>query len=186
MSQSPYSATKNAADQLAISYYKSFELPVKIVRPFNTYGPRQSSRAIIPTVISQILSGKNEIQLGNLTPTRDLTYVLDTCQGFFNIYNSDSLIGEATNIGMNSEISIGDLVVLIAKLVNSDISIKSSKERIRPENSEVERLVCNNSKLLQHTSWSPKYTLEEGIIEVIEWMKNSDNLNMYKSEQYNV
>ena len=184
--QSPYSASKIAADQLAISYCRSFGLPVKIVRPFNTYGPRQSSRAIIPTVISQLLSGKNQIQLGSLTPTRDLTYVLDTCQGFLNIYNSDSLFGEATNIGMKSEISINDLSNLIAKLYDAKISIKSSNKRIRPDNSEVERLVCDNSKLIKHTSWKPKYNLEEGIKKVIEWMKKPQNFNMYKSEQSNV
>jgi len=184
--QSPYSATKIAADQLAISYYRSFDLPVKIVRPFNTYGPRQSSRAVIPTIISQILSGKNEIQLGNITPTRDLTYVLDTCQGFLSIYNSNSLFGETTNLGMNSEISIGDLTTLIAKLLDTDVSIKLSSERVRPKNSEVERLVCDNSKLLKNTSWESKYTLEQGLMEVIEWMKNPKNLNIYKPGKYNV
>ena len=184
--QSPYSATKIAADQLAISYYRSFDLPVKIVRPFNTYGPRQSSRAVIPTIISQILSGKNEIQLGNITPTRDLTYVLDTCQGFLSIYNSNSLFGETTNLGMNSEISIGDLTTLIAKLLDTDVSIKLSSERVRPKNSEVERLVCDNSKLLKNTSWESKYTLEQGLMEVIEWMKYPKNLNIYKPGKYNV
>ncbi len=184
--QSPYSASKIAADQLAISYYRSFDLPVKIVRPFNTYGPRQSARAIIPTVISQILSGKNKIQLGNITPTRDLTYVLDTCQGFIDIFNSDKLFGVVTNIGMNSEISIANLTDLIVKLMDSDITIESSKERIRPGNSEVERLFCDNAKLLKHTSWKPNYTLKQGLGEVIEWMKNPENMTMYKAEQYNV
>jgi len=184
--QSPYSATKIAADQLAISYYRSFDLPVKIVRPFNTYGPRQSARAIIPTIISQLLNGKNTIELGNLSPTRDLTYVIDTCNGFLDIYNSDSLHGEIANIGMNTEISIGELVKLIGKLMKIDINIKSSRERIRPENSEVEKLVCDNSKLMEHTSWKPKYTLEQGINKVIEWLKNTQNLKLYKSEQYNV
>jgi NAD dependent epimerase/dehydratase len=184
--QSPYSATKIAADQLAISYYRSFDLPVKIVRPFNTYGPRQSARAIIPTIISQIIDKKKSIKLGNLSPTRDLSYVTDTCNAFLDIYKSDSLVGEVTNIGMNSEISIGDLIDLIANLMNTDITIESSKERIRPENSEVERLVCDNSKLMKYTSWKPKYTLEKGLIEVIEWMENPGNLTIYKAEQYNV
>ena len=184
--QSPYSASKIAADQLAISYYKSFELPVKIVRPFNTYGPRQSARAIIPTIISQILNGKTEIELGSLTPTRDLTFVKDTCTGFEEIYKSDLLFGEVTNIGMNAEISIGDLVELIAKSMNVKVTIKSTDERIRPGKSEVERLFCDNAKLLKHTSWKPNYTLEQGISKVIEWIKNPDNLELYKAEQYNV
>ena len=184
--QSPYSATKIAADQLAISYYKSFDLPVKIVRPFNTYGPRQSARAIIPTIISQMLNGNNSIELGNLTPTRDLTYVTDTCKAFMEIYKSDPLFGEVTNIGTSTEISIGDLAHLIADLSDTKIIIQSSEKRIRPGESEVERLVCDNSKLLKHTSWKPRYTLEEGLREVIKWMKNPKNLTMYKSDQYNV
>ena len=184
--QSPYSATKIAADQLAISYYRSFDLPVKIARPFNTYGPRQSARAVIPTIISQIIDKKKSIKLGSLSPTRDLSYVTDTCNAFIDIYESESLFGEVTNIGMNSEISIGDLTDLIANLMNADITIESSEERIRPENSEVERLVCDNSKLMKYTSWKPKYTLEKGLTEVIEWMENPGNLTIYKAEQYNV
>ena len=184
--QSPYSASKIAADQLAISYYRSFDLPVKLVRPFNTYGPRQSARAIIPTIISQIINGKTKIELGSLTPTRDLTFVKDTCAGFEEIYKSDSLYGEITNIGMNAEISIGDLAELIAKIMNIQLSIISIDERIRPDNSEVERLFCDNAKLLKHTSWKPNYTLEQGIIEVVEWMEKSENLNFFKSDRYNV
>jgi len=184
--QSPYSASKIAADQLAISYYKSFELPVKIVRPFNTYGPRQSARAIIPTIISQILNGKTEIELGNLTPTRDLTFVKDVCAGFEEIYKSEALFGEVTNIGMKTEISIGELAKLIANTMNIQLMIKSSKERIRPKSSEVERLFCDNTKLLKHTSWQPNYTLRQGIGEVIEWMKKPENLNYFKSDRYNV
>ena len=184
--QSPYSASKIAADQLTLSYYKSFELPVKIVRPFNTYGPRQSARAIIPTIISQLLNGKTDIELGNLTPTRDLTFVEDTCLAFEEIYKSDSLFGEITNIGTKSEISINDLALLIAKTMNVDLTISSIKERKRPKNSEVERLVCNNDKLLKHTTWKQKYTLEKGIKKVIEWMKTAENFSMYKAEQYNV
>ena len=184
--QSPYSASKISADQLAISYYKSFDLPVKIVRPFNTYGPRQSARAIIPTIISQLLNGKTEVELGSLTPTRDLTFVKDTCAGFEEIYKSDSLFGEITNIGMKAEISIGDLAKLIADIMEIDLSIRSSDERVRPQNSEVERLFCDNAKLLKHTSWKPNYTLKQGISEVIEWMNNPENLNYYKSDKYNV
>lgn len=184
--QSPYSASKIAADQLAISYFKSFELPVKLVRPFNTYGPRQSARAIIPTIISQLLNGKTEIALGNLSPTRDLTFVEDTCTGFEEIYKSDSLFGDVTNIGMKTEISIGELAKLIAELMNVELSIKSTNERIRPKGSEVERLFCENKKLLKHTSWKPKYTLEEGISEVVVWMKKPENLNYFKFDKYNV
>ena len=184
--QSPYSASKIAADQLAISYYKSFELPIKLVRPFNTYGPRQSARAIIPTIISQLLNGKTEIELGNLSPTRDLTFVKDTCAGFEEIYKSDTLFGQVTNIGMKAEISIGALAQLIAETMNIQLTIRSSEKRIRPKSSEVERLFCDNAKLLKHTSWKPKYTLEEGIGEVIEWMKKPENLNYFKFDEYNV
>lgn len=182
--QSPYSATKIAADQLAVSYYKSFDLPVKIIRPFNTYGPRQSARAIIPTVISQLLSGKNSIKLGNLTPTRDLTFVEDTVRGFFEIAEAKGLYGEITNIGMCDEITIGDLVKKIAEIIGVEIEIKSEAQRIRPEKSEVERLYCNNTKILSNTLWKPNYTLQEGLEKTIIWMKG--NLNLYKSDIYNV
>jgi len=182
--QSPYSATKIGADQLALSFYNSFNLPVKIVRPFNTYGPRQSARAIIPTIITQILSGKNEIMLGNLNPTRDLTFVKDTANGFLEIAKSDRLFGEITNIGMNIEISIGNLAELIIQLMGDKVEIIYDSQRIRPEKSEVKRLCCDNSKLLQNTSWRPKYTLEKGLKETIEWFKN--NLDIYKSGKYNV
>jgi NAD dependent epimerase/dehydratase len=184
--QSPYSASKIAADQLSISYYKSFELPVKLVRPFNTYGTRQSARAIIPTIISQLLKNRNEIELGSISPTRDFTYVKDTCAGFEEIYKSTSLFGEVTNIAMKEEISIGDLGELIAKSMDTNLSIKSSRERIRPHNSEVERLFGDNTKLLEHTEWKPKYTLEKGISEVIEWMGNTRNLAHFKGDAYNV
>jgi NAD dependent epimerase/dehydratase len=182
--QSPYSASKIAADQLAISYFKSFELPVKVVRPFNTYGPRQSARAVIPTIISQLLNGKTQIELGSLSPTRDLTFVKDTCAGFEEIYKSDFLYGEITNIGMNTEISIGDLAKKIAQLMNIDLTIHSDENRIRPENSEVERLVCNNEKLVKASSWEPKYDLKKGLSETIAWFqKNGDRV---KSELYHV
>ena len=182
--QSPYSASKIAADQLAISYFRSFDLPVKIVRPFNTFGPRQSARAVIPTIISQCHTNSEEIKLGNLTPTRDLTFVKDTCAGFLEIYNSDSLFGEITNVGMNSEISIGNLAIKIMKIMDKNIHIEKDHERLRPKNSEVDRLVCNNRKLLNHTKWGPHYELGEGLIETIDWFKK--NSHLYKSELYNV
>jgi len=182
--QSPYSASKIAADQLAISYLKSFELPVKIVRPFNTYGPRQSARAIIPTIIMQILLGKEKISLGNTTPTRDLTYVKDTVSGFINILKCDKLLGETINIGMNQEITIANLVNLISEIMESNVEIISDAQRIRPENSEVKRLLCDNSKLVNNTNWLPKYDLSTGLIETIEWLKN--NIDLYKTETYNV
>jgi len=169
--QSPYSASKIAADHLAISYYRSFNLPVKIVRPFNTFGPRQSARAIIPTVITQILSGKTDLNLGNLTPTRDLTFVKDTCKGFFEIYKSEKLYGEFTNIGMKNEISVGDLVRKIADLLGVRVNIKSDNQRVRPDKSEVERLFCNNTKIIENTNWKPDFDLEKGLIETIKWLK---------------
>ncbi|MFZ4725805.1 MAG: NAD-dependent 4,6-dehydratase LegB [Paludibacter sp.] len=182
--QSPYSATKISADQLSISYYKSFDLPVKIVRPFNTYGPRQSARAIIPTVISQILNGETALKLGNLSPTRDLTFVKDTANGFYEIAQANGLLGEITNIGMNEEITIGDLVQLIADLIGRKIEIISDEQRIRPDKSEVERLFCNNEKIIANTSWRPNYNLESGLKETIEWI--SKNLSYFKSDIYNV
>ena len=184
--QSPYSATKIAADQLALSYYRSFHTPVKIVRPFNTYGPRQSARAIIPTVITQILDGSAEIKLGNTTPTRDLTYVEDTCLGFLEVYKSDKLFGEFVNIGSSSEISVKDLCELIKKLIGKQIQIIQDKSRVRPSESEVERLVCDNTKLISCTKWKPKYSLEEGMLSTIEWFKQKRNLKKYKSDKYNV
>lgn len=182
--QSPYSASKIAADQLAISYYRSFELPVKLVRPFNTYGHRQSARAIIPTIITQILSGKTVLKLGNLTPTRDLTFVKDTANAFIEIAKTPALNGEVTNVGNNDEIAIGDLVQLIGNLMEADIDIVSEQQRIRPTNSEVERLFCDNSKILNVTNWQPQYTLKQGLRETIEWLKQ--NMNLYKPELYNV
>tara|TARA_Y100000590_G_scaffold470373_1_gene664247 strand:+ start:69 stop:1046 length:978 start_codon:yes stop_codon:yes gene_type:complete len=182
--QSPYSASKIAADQLAISYNKSFEMPLKIVRPFNTFGPRQSARAVIPTIIMQAINGLDRLELGNLNPTRDLTFVKDTCSGFLEIFNSENLFGEVTNIGMNTEISIGDLAKKILKLLNIDLSFSEDTKRIRPENSEVDRLVCSNEKLLKNTSWTPEYDLDSGLIETIEWFK--ENGKIVKSRRYNV
>ncbi len=182
--QSPYSASKIAADQLAVSYYRSFDLPVKIVRPFNTYGPRQSARAVIPTIISQCNASNSEIKIGNLDPTRDLTFVKDTCNGFLEIYRSDNFFGEVTNIGMNSEVSIGELVKEIMKIMAVDIPVVSEEKRIRPENSEVERLVCNNEKLLNGSSWKPEYGLRQGLTETINWFK--ENIQTYKAELYHI
>jgi NAD dependent epimerase/dehydratase len=184
--QSPYSASKIAADQLAISYHRSFDLPLKIVRPFNTYGPRQSSRAIIPTIISQILAGRRDIEIGNLKPTRDLTYVLDTCHGFLEVFNSNQLFGEVVNIGMNEEIAIGKLAQLIVKISGQDINIISTEKRLRPEKSEVDQLLCNNLKLLHKTNWHPTVTLKDGLKKVFEWMEHPDNLAFYKPDSYNV
>ena len=184
VAQSPYSATKIASDQLAISYYRSFNLPIKIIRPFNTYGPRQSSRAVIPTIISQCLNGLETIELGNLSPTRDLTFVKDTANGFLEIYNSDKFFGEITNIGMNSEISIGDLAKKIMKIMNISSKIVGQKDRLRPDNSEVDKLVCDNSKILSLSNWKPNYDLDQGLDETINWFK--ENLQYYKSELYNV
>ena len=182
--QSPYSATKIAADQLALSYYKAFNIPIKVVRPFNTYGPRQSARAIIPTVITQVLSGETEINLGNTTPTRDFTYVLDTCLGFLEIYRSKELFGEFTNIGTSTEVSIKDLCYLIKEIIGKEINIVQDKKRVRPTNSEVERLVCDNTKLISSTKWKQQYDLKEGLSLTVEWFK--ENLDRYKSEKYNI
>jgi len=170
--QSPYAASKIAADQLALSYFRSFSLPVKIVRPFNTYGPRQSSRAVIPTIISQVLNNSKEIKLGSMEPTRDMTFVKDTCAAFLKIYGYGGFLGEVTNIGMNSEVSIGQLAIEIKSIMGIDIPTVIEKSRIRPTNSEVERLVCNNEKLLKHTSWEPRYTLRTGLSETISWLEN--------------
>jgi NAD dependent epimerase/dehydratase len=182
--QSPYSASKIAADQLSISYYKSFNLPVKIIRPFNTYGPRQSARAVIPTIIIQILSGKKEIKLGNLSPTRDLTFVKDTIGGFIEIFKSEKLYGEIINIGMKQEISIENLAKLLGKIMNTEVEYKTEDERIRPDKSEVQRLMCDNSKIIMNTNWEPKYSLEKGLDETVEWIKQ--NLHIYKEGIYNV
>jgi NAD dependent epimerase/dehydratase len=169
--QSPYSATKIAADQLAISYHRSFGLPVKIVRPFNTYGPRQSARAVVPTIIVQILSGMREIRLGSLRPTRDLTFVKDTARGFHEIFRSDASRGEITNVGTNTEISVGELVETIARLLRVDVTVVQDDQRVRPAASEVERLRCDNSKILRLTGWRPLHTLEQGLGETVEWLK---------------
>ncbi|HBL22506.1 MAG TPA: NAD-dependent dehydratase [Deltaproteobacteria bacterium] len=182
--QSPYSASKIAADQLAISYHRSFGLPVKIVRPFNTFGPRQSARAVIPTIITQLLDGRQELQLGNTDPTRDLTFVRDTVEGFIEISKCPSLFGEATNIGMNEETSIGDLAHLIAELMGLPCKITTDGERIRPVRSEVDRLRADNSKLMEKTPWRPRYGLQAGLLETISWFR--EHGRDYKTNIYNV
>ena len=182
--QSQYSATKIAADQLALSFYLSFGLPVKIVRPFNTYGPRQSARAIIPTIVIQILNGQKSLNLGNIDTTRDLTFVKDTVNGFIEIAKTDRLFGEIANIGMSEEISIEDLADLISKLMGADVNIETDPKRVRPDKSEVIRLLCDNKKIITNTIWKPEYNLEKGLKETIKWIKN--NINYYKSEIYNI
>lgn len=182
--QSPYSATKIGADRLAESFYRSFNLPITIVRPFNTYGPRQSARAVIPTIITQLLSGKNEIKLGALSPTRDFNYVKDTVRGFIEIANNHSCIGEEINIATQKEISIGELAEELIRQINPNACIVCDEERLRPEKSEVNRLLGCNDKIRRLTNWEPKYTLSEGLSETIEFLKN--NLKRYKVDIYNL
>jgi NAD dependent epimerase/dehydratase len=183
--QSPYSATKIAADQLAASYFCSFGLPVKIVRPFNTYGPRQSARAIIPTIIMQLLDrGAKSVRLGNLYPTRDLTYVKDTVKGFMAIAANEQCNGQALNIGMSEEISMQDLANKIMKLTGIEKPVENEAIRARKDTSEVDRLYCNNKKLIALTNWHPDYNLESGLLETIAYIK--DRLNNYKSHLYNI
>ncbi|MEA4828307.1 MAG: NAD-dependent 4,6-dehydratase LegB [Clostridium sp.] len=182
--QSPYSASKIGADKMAESFYRSFNLPIATLRPFNTYGPRQSARAVIPTIISQILAGKREIKLGSLTPTRDFNYVKDTAEAFIKVAESDKTIGEVINAGSNYEISIGDTVKKIIDIIGEDVKIICDEERIRPEKSEVNRLWADNTKIKQLTDWTPKYTLDDGLAETIEWIKK--NIQYYKTDIYNV
>lgn len=188
--QSPYSATKIAADQLAYSFYASFGLPVVIARPFNTYGPRQSARAVIPTIITQITNGRRQIKLGAVSPTRDFNYVQDTVAGFIAALNSDQGLGEVVNFGSNFEISIGDTAKLIAEVMNTEIEIITDEVRFRPENSEVERLWADNAKARQLFGWQPTYGGREGfrrgLVETAEWFKNPDNLRSYKADVYNL
>jgi NAD-dependent epimerase/dehydratase len=182
--QSPYSATKIGADRLAESFYRSFNLPVSIVRPFNTFGPRQSARAVIPTIISQLLAGKDKIELGALTPTRDFNYVKDTAAGFIAIAESDKTIGEEINIATQREISIGDLAKEIIAQINSDAEIVCDEKRLRPEKSEVNRLLGDNTKIKALTNWKQQYTFEEGIAETIAWIR--EHMQAYKTDIYNV
>lgn len=184
--QSPYSATKIGADRIAESFYRSFNMPLTIVRPFNTYGPRQSARAVIPTIITQLLSGVNEIKLGALSPTRDFNYVKDTANGFLEISKSDSAIGQEINIATQREISIEELASELIKQINPRAKIICDEERIRPENSEVNRLLGSNKKIMELTEWKPKYSLEAGLKETIEWFRKKENIKGYKSNIYNI
>lgn len=182
--QSPYSATKIGADRLAESFYRSFELPVSIVRPFNTYGPRQSARAVIPTIITQLLAGKEEIKLGSLTPTRDFNYVKDTAAGFIAIAESDQTIGEEINIATQQEISIGDLAHEIISQINPKAKIICEEQRLRPEKSEVNRLLGSNEKIKALTDWKQQYTFAQGIQETITWLR--EHMDHYKTDIYNI
>lgn len=182
--QSPYSATKIGADRLAESFYRSFNLPVTIVRPFNTYGPRQSARAVIPTIITQLLAGKTEIKLGSLTPTRDFNYVKDTANGFISIYESDKTIGGEINIATQNEISVGQLAEELIRQINPKAEIFCDEQRLRPEKSEVNRLLGSNQKILELTDWKQQYTFEAGLAETIKFLR--ENMDKYKADIYNV
>lgn len=182
--QSPYSATKIGADRLAESFYRSFNMPITIVRPFNTYGPRQSARAVIPTIITQLLAGKEEIELGSLTPTRDFNYVKDTANGFIEIAKSNNTIGDEINIATQQEISIGQLAEELIRQINPNAKIVCDDQRLRPEKSEVNRLLGSNEKIMRLTNWKPNYTFEQGIAETVEFFRH--NLDQYKTDIYNI
>ena len=182
--QSPYSATKIGADRLAESFYRSFDLPVTIVRPFNTFGPRQSARAVIPTIITQLLAGKKEIHLGALTPTRDFNYVKDTANGFYQIFLSEKTIGQEINISTQKEVSIGDLAHELIRQINPEAKIICDEQRLRPEKSEVNRLLGCNEKICRLTDWKQQYSFETGLSETVDFLRN--NLNRYKSDIYNM
>jgi dTDP-glucose 4,6-dehydratase len=188
--QSPYSASKIGADQIAMSFYHSFNTPVSIVRPFNTYGPRQSARGVIPTVITQIANGAREIKLGSLHPTRDFNYVTDTVNGFIAVAESEQTIGEVINLGSNYEISVGETVKIIAEIMKVDLKIASDAQRIRPENSEVERLWADNRKAYALTGWAPVYGgvegLHRGLQETVAWFTETEHLRQYKPGEYNI
>ncbi len=188
--QSPYSASKIGADQIAISFYTSFETPISIIRPFNTYGPRQSARAVIPTIITQIAAGKTDISLGTVSPTRDFNYVKDTVDGFIKVMESERAIGEVINTGSNFEISIGDTARAIADVMGADINIICDEVRLRPEKSEVERLWADNKKAKELTGWEPAYGgldgFKRGLAETVEWFKEPENLKLYKTDIYNI
>jgi NAD dependent epimerase/dehydratase len=184
--QSPYSASKIGADAMAMSFHSAFGLPITTARPFNTYGPRQSARAVIPTIIGQIAAGTKQIKLGDLTPTRDFNYVLDTCRGFIALAESDKTIGEVINIGSGNEISVGDTLNLIKKIMNSDVEFITDKQRLRPEKSEVFRLCCDNTKINELTGFLPEYSLKKGLKETIDWFTDSNNFSRYKTDIYNV
>ena len=184
--QSPYSASKIGADAIAMSFYNAFQLPLTIVRPFNTYGPRQSARAVIPTIITQIAAGIKKIKLGDLTPTRDFNYVKDTCNGFLQLAECPESNGQTVNIGSNFEISIGDTLNLIKEIMNADVEFITEEQRIRPQNSEVFRLWCDNTKINKLTGFKPAYTIRTGLTETIDWFKKPENLKRYKVNVYNL
>lgn len=184
--QSPYSASKIGADAMALSYFNAFNLPVTIVRPFNTFGPRQSARAIIPTIIAQIASGIETIKLGDLTPTRDFNFVKDTCNGFLAIAGCNETIGKEINVASNFEISMSDTLNIIKKKMNSNVKFITDEQRLRPENSEVFRLWGDNTLIRKLTGWQPKYSIEQGLAETIEWFTKTENLTKYKANIYNL
>ena len=184
--QSPYSASKIGADKIAESFYLSFGLPVVTARPFNTYGPRQSARAIIPTIITQLLSGKTKIKLGSLTPTRDLNYVTDTCAGFIALSKCEAALGKAVNIGSGREIAVGDLAELIISGSKKKAALVTDGQRKRPAKSEVERLLCDNTQIKKLTGWAPKVSLEKGLLNTIAWFRDAGNMKKYKADIYNV
>jgi len=184
--QSPYSASKIGADAMAMSYFNAFDLPLTIARPFNTYGPRQSARAVIPTIISQIANGVKQIKLGDVSPTRDFNYVEDTCHGFLALAEHKSCVGETINIGSNYEVSVGDTLQLIKKIMGSDVEFVLDEQRIRPEKSEVNRLWCDNTKINKLTNFIPKHDLKAGLIKTIDWFVHPEHLKKYKHDIYNV
>ena len=184
--QSPYSASKIGADAMAMSFYNAFELPLTTVRPFNTYGPRQSNRAVIPTIISQIANGMTQIKLGDVSPTRDFNYVADTCRGFLELAKCDKAIGEVVNIGSNFEISVGDTLELIKEIMGSNVEFLTDEERLRPKKSEVFRLWCDNTKINSLTGFKPDFSIRDGLQATIDWFTKADNLSRYKANIYNV
>jgi NAD dependent epimerase/dehydratase len=184
--QSPYSASKIGADAIALSFYHAFKLPVTIARPFNTYGPRQSARAVIPTIIGQLARGEKHVRLGDTRPTRDFNYVEDTCRGLIDLAECEAAVGETVNIGSNREISIGELFELIRELMGSDAAIEREEERLRPSGSEVMRLWCDNAKIRALTGFEPRVSLREGLRRTIDWLGDPDHLKRYKTGIYNV
>jgi NAD dependent epimerase/dehydratase len=184
--QSPYSASKIGADAIAMSFHHSFELPLTVARPFNTYGPRQSARAVIPTILTQVLGGMRRIRLGRLDPTRDFNFVTDTCRGMILLAECDAAVGQVVNIGSGAEISVGDLAKLIGELAGIRFEVESDAERLRPEGSEVERLLCDNTRIRALTGWAPAVSLREGLTQTIEWFRKPENLRRYKAGLYNV
>lgn len=184
--QSPYSATKIAADSIAMSFHHAFGLPLVVARPFNTYGPRQSARAVIPTIITQLLDGREKIRLGRIDPTRDFNYVTDTCDGLLALAGCDAAVGQVVNIGSGSEISIGDLARMIGEIIGAEFEIETEAPRLRPERSEVERLLCDNTRLRSLTNWKSVIGLRDGLEKTVAWFRKPENLKRYKTSLYNV